>query len=112
MRPSQSKRHACLESACGTPTRGGPYDAALDRYSPRRLALANALGDAVRNGELRIAYQPIARLADRSVPGVEALARWRHPEYGEVAPDEFIPLAEMGDPIRSLTLKVLADAAR
>jgi diguanylate cyclase (GGDEF)-like protein len=88
------------------------YDAALDRYSPRRLALANALGEAVRNGELYVEYQPIARLADRSVAGVEALARWRHPQYGDVAPDEFIPLAEMGDHIRSLTLRVLADAAR
>jgi diguanylate cyclase (GGDEF)-like protein len=88
------------------------YDAALDRYSPRRLALANALGEAVRNGELYVEYQPIARLADRSVAGVEALARWRHPQYGDVAPDEFIPLAEMGDHIRGLTLRVLADAAR
>jgi EAL domain-containing protein (putative c-di-GMP-specific phosphodiesterase class I) len=45
------------------------------------------------------------------VAAVEALARWRHPQYGEGAPDEFIPLAELGDPIRSLTLKVLANAA-
>ena len=88
------------------------YDAALDRYSPRRLALANALGEAVRNGELYVEYQPIARIADRSVVAVEALARWRHPQYGEVAPDEFIPLAEMGDHIRGLTLKVLAERGR
>ncbi len=87
------------------------YDAALDRYSPRRLALANALGEAVRNGEVYVEYQPIVRLADRSVAAVETLARWRHPQYGDVAPDEFIPLAEMGDHIRGLTLKVLAEAA-
>jgi diguanylate cyclase (GGDEF)-like protein len=87
------------------------YDATLDRYSPRRLALANALGEAVRNGEVYVEYQPIARLADRSVVAVEALARWRHPQYGDVAPDEFIPLAEMGDHIRGLTLKVLGNAA-
>jgi len=87
------------------------YDAALDRYSPRRLALANALGEAVRNGDVYVEYQPIARLADRSAVAVEALARWRHPQYGAVAPDEFIPLAEMGDHIRGLTLKVLASAA-
>jgi len=88
------------------------YDAALDRYSPRRLALANALGEAIRNGEVRVAYQPIVALGDRRLRSVEALARWRHPEYGVVRPDEFIPLAEMGDQIRTLTLKVLADAAR
>jgi diguanylate cyclase (GGDEF)-like protein/PAS domain S-box-containing protein len=87
------------------------YDPALDRYSPRRLALANALGDAVRSGHVHVEYQPLARLADRSVDCVEALVRWRHPEYGDVAPDEFIPLAEMGDHIRSLTLRVLGDAA-
>ncbi len=91
--------------------RASVYDAALDRYSPRRFALANALGEAVRNGEVFVEYQPIARLVDRTVAGVEALARWRHPQYGEIAPDEFIPLAEMGDHIRSLTLKVLDDAA-
>jgi EAL domain-containing protein (putative c-di-GMP-specific phosphodiesterase class I) len=54
----------------------------------------------------------VARLADRPVACAEALVRWRHPEYGDVAPDEFIPLAEMGDHIRSLTLGVLGDAAR
>jgi diguanylate cyclase (GGDEF)-like protein/PAS domain S-box-containing protein len=88
------------------------YDPALDRYSPRRLALANALGEAVRAGQVHVEYQPVARLADRSVDCVEALARWRHPQYGDVAPDEFVPLAEMGDHIRSLTLKVLGEAAR
>jgi diguanylate cyclase (GGDEF)-like protein/PAS domain S-box-containing protein len=88
------------------------YDPALDRYSPRRLALATALGEAVRNGQVHVEYQPVARLADRSVACAEALVRWRHPEYGDVAPDEFIPLAEMGDHIRSLTLGVLGDAAR
>ncbi len=87
------------------------YDPALDRYSPRRLALANALGEAARNGHIHVEYQPLVRLADRSVACAEALVRWRHPEYGDVTPDEFIPLAEMGDHIRSLTLKVLGDAA-
>jgi EAL domain-containing protein (putative c-di-GMP-specific phosphodiesterase class I) len=88
------------------------YDPALDRYSPRRLGLATALGEAVRNGQIHVEYQPVARLADRSVACAEALVRWRHPEYGDVAPDEFVPLAEMGDHIRTLTLRVLADAAR
>jgi diguanylate cyclase (GGDEF)-like protein len=92
--------------------RAAVYDVSLDRYSPRRLALANALGDAVRNGEIRVEYQPIVRLRDRRVVGVEALVRWQHPEFGLVRPDEFVPLAEMGDQIRHLTLRVLGEAAQ
>ena len=92
--------------------RAAVYDVSLDRYSPRRLALANALGEAVRNGEVRVEYQPILSLRERRVAGVEALARWHHPEFGLVRPGEFVPLAEMGDQIRHLTLRVLTDAAR
>lgn len=92
--------------------RAAVYDVSLDRYSPRRLALAHALGEAVRNGEVRVEYQPIVSLRERRVTGVEALARWHHPEFGRVRPDEFVPLAEMGDQIRHLTLRVLGEAAR
>jgi diguanylate cyclase (GGDEF)-like protein len=92
--------------------RAAVYDVSLDRYSPRRLALANALGGAIRNGEVRVEYQPIVSLRERRVVGVEALARWQHPEFGLVRPDEFVPLAEMGDQIRHLTLRVLGEAAQ
>jgi diguanylate cyclase (GGDEF)-like protein len=91
--------------------RAAVYDVSLDRYSPRRLALANALGEAIRDGQVRVEYQPIVSLRERRVSGVEALARWQHPEYGQVRPDEFVPLAEMGDQIRHLTLRVIGEAA-
>ncbi|MET7397941.1 bifunctional diguanylate cyclase/phosphodiesterase [Dactylosporangium sp. NPDC005572] len=60
----------------------------------RRHTLSRDLPGAVRRGTLRLAYQPIVRLTDRRVVAVEALARWRHPQHGEIAPAEFIPLAE------------------
>jgi diguanylate cyclase (GGDEF)-like protein/PAS domain S-box-containing protein len=88
------------------------YSAALDRHSPRRLALANALGEAIRSGEIKVHYQPIVNLRERTFGSVEALARWNHPEYGVIDPDEFIPIAEMGDQIRDLTLYVLEETAR
>ncbi|MET0917044.1 MAG: EAL domain-containing protein, partial [Burkholderiales bacterium] len=88
------------------------YSPALDRYSPRRLALATALGEAIRIGQIKVHYQPIVSLRERRLEGVEALARWQHPEYGMVHPDEFIPIAEMGDQIRDLTLYVLNEAAQ
>lgn len=55
-----------------------------------RLDLASAL----ENNEIFLVYQPIIRVADRSIVGVEALARWNHPLRGAVSPTEFIPVAE------------------
>jgi EAL domain-containing protein (putative c-di-GMP-specific phosphodiesterase class I) len=88
------------------------YSPELNRQSPRRLALAHALNESIRSGQLRLSYQPILRLRDRQLAGVEGLARWQHPDYGTIDPEEFIPIAEMGDPIRQLTLKVLDEAAQ
>ena len=45
-------------------------------------------------GEFSLVYQPIIRLATSSQVGVEALARWHHPEVGPTSPDQFIPMAE------------------
>lgn len=86
------------------------YSVADDRHSPRRLTLAHALGEAIRCGQIVVYYQPIVDLKERRVRSVEALARWRHPELGLVAPAEFIAVAETGDQIRQLTLNVLAEA--
>jgi diguanylate cyclase (GGDEF)-like protein/PAS domain S-box-containing protein len=88
------------------------YHPELDRQSPRRLALAHALNEAIRTGQLGLHYQPILRLCDRRLAGVEGLARWRHAEFGEIGPDEFIPIAEMGNQIRQLTHRALEEAAR
>ena len=93
-------------------TRALVYSSELDRHSPRRLALATALGEAIRIGQIKVHYQPIVSLRERRLEGVEALARWQHPEYGMIQPDEFIPIAEMGDQIRDLTLYVLNESAQ
>jgi diguanylate cyclase (GGDEF)-like protein/PAS domain S-box-containing protein len=59
-----------------------------------RLHLESDLQRAVDHGELRCHYQPIVRLGDGGVSGVEALVRWEHPERGTVSPGQFVPLAE------------------
>jgi diguanylate cyclase (GGDEF)-like protein len=60
----------------------------------QRLELRADLQRAIATEQLELHYQPIVRLADGNVSGVEALLRWNHPERGMVQPAQFIPLAE------------------
>ncbi|WP_409329786.1 putative bifunctional diguanylate cyclase/phosphodiesterase [Trujillonella humicola] len=67
---------------------------ALVEETGRRSRLARDLPQALERGELRVVYQPVASLDERRVLGLEALARWDHPELGAVSPEEFVALAE------------------
>jgi diguanylate cyclase (GGDEF)-like protein len=53
----------------------------------------NALSKAIERDELFLVYQPILNVHSRQLVGVEALLRWRHPEFGILTPDRFLPLA-------------------
>lgn len=73
---------------------------------------ASELETAIGRGELVLHYQPLVRLADRSVIGVEALVRWDHPSRGLVPPPEFVPQAERTGAIRALGAWALDEACR
>ncbi len=61
----------------------------------RRSRLAFDLQEALRGAPgLRAVWQPIVELPSGRVASYEALARWRHPAFGDVSPAEFVPLAE------------------
>lgn len=60
----------------------------------RRLTLESHLRRAIAQDELFLQYQPKVDLRSGGLAGFEALVRWRHPEYGVIPPDEFIPIAE------------------
>jgi diguanylate cyclase (GGDEF)-like protein len=83
------------------------YDAQSDENSFEKLAVVGDLRRAIDNDELELHYQPKVRVSDRTVCGVEALVRWRHPVRGLVFPDQFIPVAEQNGLIRPLTDVVL-----
>lgn len=88
------------------------YEPREDRHSVRRLTLMAELRAAIENHQLELHYQPKLDLRSRKVVGVEALLRWRHPDYGSVPPDEFIPLTEQSGLIFPLTDWVLREALR
>ena len=83
------------------------YDADHNRHSTRRLALAGELQTAIADGLLEVFYQPKADLVTGRFTGVEALARWEHPQHGPIPPDEFVPLAEGTGQIRAMTSLVI-----
>jgi diguanylate cyclase (GGDEF)-like protein len=88
------------------------YSAEMNENATERLALETELTAAVRQGELRLEYQPLYDTASTKLKGAEALVRWQHPERGRVSPASFIPLAERTGAIISIGEWVLRTACR
>ena len=88
------------------------YSADADNYTPQRLALAAELRRTIERGELLVEYQPKVGLDTGDVIGVEALARWHHPEQGFISPDIFIAVAESASLMRPLAQHVLMVSLR
>ena len=105
-------RHADLALHSAKEARSGSavFSPELDRGDSSRLGLLADLRGAVCRNELGVHYQPQIDLATGRVIGVEALARWQHPELGAITPDEFVPLAEHSGLITPLTMVVLRTA--
>jgi diguanylate cyclase (GGDEF)-like protein/PAS domain S-box-containing protein len=88
------------------------FDEGMRRRLLRELQLKHALAEAIRNEDLQVHYQPIVSLDTGCVLGVEALARWRHPDWGWIEPTEFVAIAETDGLITQLGQNVLWQAAR
>jgi len=77
-----------------------------------RLRLEADIGRALAHQEFFLEYQPIIDLGTKSLLGVEALVRWRHPEAGILLPGRFIQVAEECGQIVKLGRWVLQQACR
>jgi EAL domain-containing protein (putative c-di-GMP-specific phosphodiesterase class I) len=82
----------------------------MDSDLLNRKHVENELRAAIETDQLDVAYQPVVNVSGETVIGVEALCRWRHPDRGEIAPSEFIPIAENSGLIIALGEHVLRRA--
>ncbi|MCF6453219.1 EAL domain-containing protein [Vibrio sp. MMG022] len=81
---------------------------AVDRYFFIEQGLKNALEEKT----LSVKFQPIVRASDLQVVSFESLVRWRSKEFGEIYPDEFIPVAENKGLIVELGYQVFEKACK
>jgi EAL domain-containing protein (putative c-di-GMP-specific phosphodiesterase class I) len=86
------------------------YDPAELEDAEWKMSLLARLDQAVERGEIWVAYQPKIELATGRIIGAEALARWSHPDKGEIPPSQFIPAAERSGRIENLTAHILDSA--
>jgi len=86
------------------------FDVVMAKRAQRQHQIAQALPGALERNQLAVYYQPIVNAADGSTSHVEALARWPHPTWGPVSPDEFIREAERNGQIHAMGRWVLRQA--
>ena len=84
----------------------------MNRIAQERLLMGAALSESLALGLLELHYQPQIGADSDAIHGVEALARWRHPAFGDVSPARFIAVAEECGLIEAIGEWALREACR
>ncbi len=88
------------------------FDPEMASRTTLRLTLENQMRTGMETCQFEVHYQPQIDLTTGKVVGLEALARWNHPERGYISPVQFIPVAEECGLIRPLGDWVLRSACQ
>src|SRR5688572_5007406 len=88
------------------------FDEHLHEDALRQLELEGDLRRGTQRHEFVAHYQPIIRLSDGALVGVEALMRWQHPERGLLAPEEFLATAEDSGVLEQMDWQIYEQACR
>jgi len=86
------------------------YNEEMQNALEKRLHMETLLHTALEHNELYIEYQPQLEPLTHRVRGLEALARWKSPELGQIQPTEFIPVAEENGDIVPMSKWILERA--
>lgn len=86
------------------------YTPSMNEKITERMLIETDLRNAIANDELFLVYQPKVNLDTNSVYGMEALLRWKHPDYGLIQPDKFIAISEETGQIYEIGLWVAKKA--
>jgi diguanylate cyclase (GGDEF)-like protein len=86
------------------------FEEEMDAHVRERDHLEREMRSAIGAGAITPFYQPLVDLKTGRIQEFEALARWTHPDLGEISPDRFIPIAEDCGLIAPLTDLLLARA--
>jgi diguanylate cyclase (GGDEF)-like protein/PAS domain S-box-containing protein len=90
----------------------GTYCVSMREEVRQRHQMQQDLAEAIKLEQLTMAYQPIWDNRRGRVAKLEALVRWYHPQWGQVSPADFIPLAEEAGLIQGLGALVLWQSCR
>ena len=86
------------------------YDSTHNTNSIEQLRLVNDLRTDIGSDNLELYYQPKVNVSTGTILSVEALARWHHPEFGNIPTSRFIHIAENTGLITPLTYWVMETA--
>jgi EAL domain-containing protein (putative c-di-GMP-specific phosphodiesterase class I) len=86
------------------------FDPGMHAVIRERHEIGAQLQRAVELDQMRLLYQPIVDLATGELAGVEALARWQHPDHGLMQPGDFIEIAEDNGAILQIGRWILREA--
>lgn len=88
------------------------YSSEMNIEGFKLIRLEQDLGKAIQNNELDIEYQPKINVETQKATNAEALIRWHHPEWGNISPAEFIPIAEKMGVYQQITDFVIQSVCR
>jgi diguanylate cyclase (GGDEF)-like protein len=88
------------------------FQSTMEDRMRRRTIIEQALASNNKCDGITVQFQPIFDTRTLSVVGFEALARWHHPELGDISPSEFVPIAEQSGMIDRLTVHLFSEALK